>query len=107
MRIAAAALVLSAAFASSASAQSDRLSDVDYLQAARCRGLAASEALGAMDTASIDAMLKAQGRIRSGYIVDRAQAEAEKAERMADHANTERKSGLLAERAGTCQRFLG
>ena len=49
MRITALIVTLAAAVATTATAQpGSRLSDVDYMQAARCRGLAGSEALGAI-----------------------------------------------------------
>lgn len=107
MRIAIAAIAMTAAVATTASAQPTRLTDVEYLQAARCRGLAASEALGAMNTAAIDAMLKAQTLGRSGYIVDKADQARAEAQRTANRARAERKSGLLAERDGACKRYFG
>jgi hypothetical protein len=39
-------------------------SNFEFLQAARCRGLAASEGLGKVDTAGIDAFLKQEGSSR-------------------------------------------
>ena len=107
MRIAMTVIALTCAVATTASARANHLSDVEYLQAARCSGLAASEALGAMDTASIDAMLKTESRGRVGYIVDKAgQAKAD-AKRTANRAKAERKAALLAERAGACARYFG
>lgn len=107
MRTALIVFALTAAAATTASARASHLTDVEYLQAARCSGLAASEALGAMDTASIDALLKAESRGRISYIVDKADAAKADARRQANRAKAERKSGLLAERSGACQRYFG
>lgn len=107
MRITAIVLALAATTAASAAyAQPTRLTDVEYLQAARCAGLAAAENLGAMDTSSIDALLKAEGRGRASYIADKADAARDQARRAANRAGTERKSGFVAERAGACQRYF-
>ena len=107
MRITAAfiAAAVAASAAVPAFAQSDRLSDVEYLQAARCRGLVASEALGAMDTASIDAFFAAQSKGRSTYIADKADQITADVKRAAKRAGTERKATLTAERAGVCARY--
>lgn len=107
MRIAITAIALTCAVATTASARANHLTDVEYLQAARCSGLAASEALGAMDTASIEALLKAESRGRVGFIVDKAEQARSDAKRVANRAKAERKAGLLAERAGACARYFG
>lgn len=106
MRIALTAIVMTAAFATAAQARGD-LNDVEYLQAARCSGLAASGALGEMDTTTIDAMLKAESRGRTGYIVDKGAAAKADAKRLATRAKSERKAGLQAELSGACARYLG
>lgn len=106
MRIALTVIALTCAVATTASARANHLTDVEYLQAARCSGLAASEALGAMDTASIDALLKAESRGRVGFIVDKADKARSDAERMANRAKPERRAGLLAERTNTCARYF-
>ena len=106
MRIALTAIALTCAVATTASARATHLTDVEYLQAARCSGLAASEALGAMDTAAIEAMLKAESRGRVGFILDRADKARADAKRLADRAKPERRAGLLAERTNTCARYF-
>lgn len=106
MRIALTAIALTAAFASAAQARTN-LSDVEYLQAARCSGLAASGALGETDTTAIEAMLKAESRGRVGYIVDKGAAAKSDAKRQATRAKDERRAGLQAELSGACARFLG
>lgn len=107
MRIALTVIALTCAVATAASARANHLTDAEYLQAARCSGLAASEALGAMDTASIEAMLKAESRGRVGFILDRADKAKSDAKRLADRARPERRAGLLAERTNTCARYFG
>ena len=106
MRIALTAVVLTAAFATAAEARGS-LSDVEYLQAARCSGLAASGAFGEMDTASLDAMLKAEGRGRAAYISDKADSNRADAKRVAARAKNGRKADLQAELSGACARYLG
>ena len=107
MRIAMTVIALTCAVATTASARATHLTDVEYLQAARCSGLAASEALGAMDTASIDALLKIESRGRDGFIIDKAEQMKADARRIARRAKPERKAALLAERAGACARYFG
>ena len=108
MRITALIVTIAAAAATTATAQpGDRLSDVDYMQAARCRGLAASEALGAVDTKAIDAMLKQQGNGRAAFIADKADELRNNAARSAKRADGYTKEKLVAERDGVCKRFLG
>lgn len=108
MRITALIVTLAAAAATTATAQpSARLSDVDFMQAARCRGLAGSEALGAMDTKAIDAMLKEQGHGRAAFITGKADELRDNAVRSAKRAGGYTKEKLVAERDGVCKRFLG
>lgn len=107
MRIAMTVIALTCAVATTASARANHLTDVEYLQAARCSGLAASEALGAVDTASIDAMLKTESRGRVGFIVDKADQAKSDAKRIASRAKAERKAGLQAELSGACARYFG
>jgi hypothetical protein len=104
MRITAAVIALACAAATTATAGPGRLSDTEYLQAARCSGLAASQA---MDTSAYDAILKAQRVGRDGYIQDKADATRSDAKRQAARAGSERKPMLLAELDGACRRFGG
>ena len=85
-----------------AASASDRLSDVDYLRANRCKGLAVG--LGSMDTASLDALLKAEGRSRPPLIYDHGQEEMARAKREAVRA--ESKTRLSAELSGACTAYL-
>ena len=86
-----------------AAAASDRLSDVDYLKANRCRGLAAG--FGISDTASLDALIKTEGRTRLDYIYAKGQEELDRGKR--DAAKTDAKERFSAELNGACTAFLG
>jgi hypothetical protein len=106
MRTLIAIAALAAATTSTAFAQpSDRLSDVDYMQAARCAGIASAE--GSIDVASVNALLKTQGRGRAAYISDKADEMRSDAARSAKRANGYAKEKLNAELGGVCKRFLG
>ena len=95
-----AALSLAAAGAASAS---DRLSDMDYLKANRCLGIAAG--LNATDTASLNTLLKVEGRSRSAPILLRGQDELGRAKRDAERAGY--KERLTAELNGPCMAYMG
>ena len=69
--VAASALALAVTGAAHAGS---KLTDVDYLKANRCRGLAAGLAQG--DTSSLDALIKAEGASRSETIYVQGQKEA-------------------------------
>jgi hypothetical protein len=95
-----AALSLAAAGAASAT---ERMSDMDYLKANRCLGIAAG--LNAADTAGLNALLKAQGRSRSEPILLRGQDELGRAKRDAERASY--KEQLTAELNGPCMAYMG
>jgi hypothetical protein len=99
--IAITAVALGLAAASTAFA-SDRVTDVDYLKASRCKGLA--EGLGQTDLTAVTAFLKANGRVRESYIIERGETEVSKAKR---EARGDRKERAVAEVAGPCSAFLG
>jgi hypothetical protein len=94
--------VLSLATAGAAAA-SERVTDIDYLKANRCRGLAAG--LGVGDTASLDVMLKTEGRSRSEAIRLRGEEEMTRARR--DAAKSDIKERLTAEVNGPCVAYMG
>lgn len=101
MKVAAVAFaVLGLAVAGSAAA-STRVTDVDYLKASRCKGIA--QGMGA-DTASLQAFLKAEGRTRADYILQRADEEATRARRQTSDANL--KDRLAAELSGACTAYM-
>lgn len=87
-------------------AQAAPLSGGQFLQAARCRGLAASEGLGKLDTTALDALLRAEGAPRE--LAARASANRKMADGQAegDKAEGAKKDKLLAERQSRCGTFL-
>jgi hypothetical protein len=95
-------VVLSLAAAGSASASSN-VTDVDYMKASRCKGLATG--LGSTDTASLDAFLKTEGRSRSDVIIEKANEEFSRAKREASLADA--RDRLTAELNGPCMAYMG
>jgi hypothetical protein len=81
---------------------SEHLSDVDFLKANRCRGLAAG--LGVGDTASLDALIKSEGRTRAEPIAERAQDEFARGKREA--SKTDNKDRSNAELSGPCMALM-
>jgi len=76
------------------------VSDVDYLKANRCRGLAVG--LGS-DAAGLEAFVKAEGRTRHPMIQQRAEEEFAKARRAG--GRTDGRERLVAELSGPCSAF--
>lgn len=76
------------------------VTDVDYLKASRCRGIAVG--LGA-DASAITAYLKASAGARSPAILDRADEEFAQAKRQ---AHGDGKDRLQAELSGPCAAFV-
>jgi hypothetical protein len=97
-----AVLCASAAAAGAAWAQPGRLSDVAYLQAARCAGLANSSKLGSADGKALKALLDAQANGRQPFILDQADEAKAKAKREGDRADDYMKSKLQSELSGVC-----
>lgn len=90
-------------FAAGSAVASDKVTDVDFLKANRCRGLATS-LTGVIDTQSLDSFIKAEGRTRAPYVMERASAEFARARKEAKGA--ERKDRLTSELTGACQAYL-
>ena len=82
------------------------VSNYDFLQAARCRGLAASEGLGKLDTAGVDAFLKQETGSRELPIRVSANNKITGAQKEGDAATGAKKEKLLAERTSACSAFL-
>ena len=82
------------------------VSDIQVLQAARCRGLAASEGLGKLDTTAIDAFLKVQTQSRELAVRVSAANKIAAATAQGDKASGAKKDKLLAERDGACAAWL-
>jgi len=98
----AAVTLASLALASSASlAVAAQTTDVDYLRASRCRGLAAG--LGA-DASAINAYLKSAAAGRSPAVLNRADEEFARARRQG--RNEEGKARLQAELSGPCAAYV-
>ena len=82
---------------------SDHLTDVDYLKANRCAGLAAG--LGQGDVASLDALIKTEGRSRVETIYQKGMEVQNRAKREA--AGTDGKDRLTAELNNACVAYMG
>ena len=100
-----AALILTI-LATTAIAGPTGLSDGQYVAAARCEGLMASKALGKLDTAALEKMLKDEGGRRLPMVQDRADVARDDAARQASHAGEIGRAGLVAERGRQCQAFM-
>ena len=88
-------------------AQAAEISNTQFLQAARCRGLAASEGLGKLDTAGIDAFLRQETGSRELPVRVSANNKISGAQKEGDKAEGVKKDKLLAERSGACSNYLG
>ena len=95
-------LVLSTA----AIAGPDRLTDAQYIVAARCQALMASSALGSVDMHAVDAIMKTEGATRAPDVADRADTARAQAARAASHAGPDTRATLIAERDGPCHSLL-
>lgn len=77
-----------------------RISDMDYLRASRCKGIA--ESVG-VDTAGVDALLKSAKVSRQPVVLDRAEAEVARAKRDA----RSQKDKVTSELSGGCSAYMG
>jgi hypothetical protein len=100
-------IIATVAVASFAGVAHAGVSDRQYLEVARCRGLAASENLGKLDTAAIDALLRDDGGTRSPAVRASALNKMSSAAKDAAAADGEQKTKLLAEREASCGGYLG
>ncbi|HEX8233119.1 MAG TPA: hypothetical protein VF559_07235 [Caulobacteraceae bacterium] len=107
MRILMAALLVAAAGGSAAMAQPGGATDIQYLKAARCAGLASSANLGGGDASAFDAWLKANRANRSTYALEQASARKSAARMQANKATGYGKSELQAELSGACAALKG
>jgi hypothetical protein len=90
--------------AAGAAAAAPQATDVDYLKASRCKGIA--EGLGTgVDTTRIDAFLKRESAARLQTIVEQGEAEQLRARREA--RQPDRQPRLTAELQGACAGYLG
>jgi len=91
---------------SGAAQAASNMTDIQFLQAARCRGLAASEGLGRLDTAAIDQLLRTEGQARELGIRASATNKINAATTQGDKAQGAKKEKLLAEREQACAAWL-
>jgi hypothetical protein len=103
MRLVTTALFIASLAAVSAPAMAgDRVSDSDYLKAARCQGIAAK--LGGPDTSGIDAFVRTQGERRDVRLRNQARTARADAEREA--GAEAKRARLTAELNGRCAAFM-
>lgn len=100
-------IVTVAAASLAGAAHAGSVTDLQFLEAARCRGLAVSENLGKLDTASLDALLRTEASTRDPAALNSAQNKLKAAQKEADAADGEKKTKLLAEREKNCGAYLG
>src|SRR5689334_22108805 len=103
MKAAAVLLVTFGLACAGAATASERISDLDYLKANRCKGLATT--LGSGDLAGVESLIKAQGRGRADAVLQRADEELSRAKREA--AKSDLKDRLSAELSGPCVAYMG
>ena len=103
MKLAVITLAAASLFTVGAASASDRITDAEYLKAARCKGLATS-ITGVVDAQSIAAFLKSASVQRSSYVMDRADQEFDKGKRDGRLGD---KTRATAELTGACQAYLG
>ena len=82
------------------------ITDLQFLQAARCRGLASSTGLGKVDTAKIDVFLKQELAVRELPVRVSASNKIAAAQKEGDKATGAKKDKLLAERSDACASWL-
>lgn len=102
MKIAAFALA-AAVLTAGSSVAADRVTDVEFMKAHRCKGLATS-ITGVVDPAGLDAFIKAERGSRAFYVSERATEEFNKAKK--EGRSADRRERLTAELAGPCQAYL-
>lgn len=100
MKVLAMVLAGASLVAAGSAAASDRPTDLDYLKASRCKGIA--QATGA-DTAGLDAYLKVAERGRQTVIIERGGAEFDRAKR---ESRGDRKERVAAELTGACTAYM-
>ena len=101
------AATLGATAASAQPAKASHLTDVAYIEAGRCVGLATSKTIAAPDAKSMIAWFNAERRGREEFIVEKAEDAMRDAKSQADRANPYVKSQLEAELGGACATLKG
>lgn len=101
------ALIIAAvALGSVASVAHAGASNLSYLEAARCRGLAASDNLGKLDTTALDAFLRAESPSRDLAVRTSANNRMQAALKEANAAEGDKKAKLIAKRDGDCATYI-
>ena len=90
------------ATAASAQPQPQHLSDMAYIEAGRCVGLANSKTFASSDAKSMEAWFNAERVGRQEFIVEKAEDALRDAKGQANHANPYVKSQLESELSGAC-----
>ena len=104
--LAIAALGVSAISGAAVAQPGGHLSDVAYLEAARCAGLASSKKLGG-DGAALQALLKTESNGRLAAVMEQADEAQARARHEADRADDYSKGRLQAELTGACAALKG
>ena len=99
-----AVIALAAAAFAAPTFASAKVTDVDYLRASRCAGLATGIE-GVVDPAALTSFGKAARGARPPHVVDRGQEEFMRAKKEAKSAD--RRARLTAELTGACQAYMG
>jgi hypothetical protein len=102
MKTAIFAIAAVALFAAGSASASDRITDAQFLKAARCAGLAKAVP-GVLDGQALDAFYKQASVQRGPAVMDRADAESDRARREAKGSGKER---ATAELSGFCAALL-
>lgn len=80
-----------------------KVTDVEYLRANRCKGLATGLA-NASEVTALTSFVKAEGRSRAPYIIERGEAEFNRARKEAK--SEDRRERLNEELTGACQAYV-
>lgn len=80
------------------------LTDVAYMQAARCAGLAEGSGL---DVSQVNALLQKQDTGRMSFVYDKADELRSDARREARRADGYEKTRIASELSGACRAYLG
>lgn len=96
MRILTAAVILATAATSTAAFAQARLTDSQFIKAARCSGLAGE------DAGRFDSIVDANKRGRAAFVIDKAMSAKDAAARQARRAGEGAKAQIQAELSGVC-----
>ena len=99
----AAAVTVACVGLAGAAAAAARLTDTQYVQAARCQALASATSLGGSSPNAFDTLMRDQERGRTEMAYDAAQDAKQNAAHQARVAGTYEKTQLTAERDGPCR----